>query len=92
EVSSPGIDRPLVRPSDFDDWAGYEAKVEMRELIAGRKRYRGMLEGTEGSELRIEVDLGGELGKQVIGLPIAQVAEAKLVLTDDLIREALRRA
>ncbi|MGL1659538.1 ribosome maturation factor RimP, partial [Vibrio parahaemolyticus] len=40
EVSSPGIDRPLVRPSDFDDWAGYEAKVEMRELIAGRKRYR----------------------------------------------------
>ncbi len=92
EVSSPGIDRPLVRPSDFDDWAGYEAKIEMRELIAGRKRYRGMLEGTEGDELRIEVDLGGELGKQVIGLPIAQVAEAKLVLTDDLIREALRRA
>ncbi|MDX2202045.1 MAG: ribosome maturation factor RimP [Hyphomicrobiaceae bacterium] len=92
EVSSPGIDRPLVRPSDFDDWAGYEARIEMRELIAGRKRFRGMLEGTEGDELRIEVDLGGELGKQVVGLPIAQVGEAKLVLTDELIREALRRA
>ena len=92
EVSSPGIDRPLVRPSDFDDWAGYEAKLEMRELVGGRKRFRGMLEGTDGDELRIEVDLGGELGRQVIGLPIAQVAEARLVLTDDLIREALRRA
>lgn len=92
EVSSPGIDRPLVRASDFEDWAGYEAKIEMRELIAGRKRFRGMLEGTEGAELRIEVDLGPELGKQVVGLPIAQVADAKLVLTDDLIREALRRA
>lgn len=92
EVSSPGIDRPLVRPSDFENWAGYEAKIEMREMIAGRKRFRGMLEGAEGGELRIEVDLGGELGKQIIGLPIAQVADAKLVLTDDLIREALRRA
>ena len=92
EVSSPGIDRPLVRPSDFENWAGYEAKIEMRELIAGRKRYRGMLEGVEGDELRIEVDLGGELGRQVVGLPIAQVADARLVLTDELIREALRRA
>lgn len=92
EVSSPGIDRPLVRPSDFEAWAGYEAKVEMREPIAGRKRFRGMLEGTEGPELRIEVDLGGEIGRQVVGLPIANVAEARLVLTDDLIREALSRA
>lgn len=92
EVSSPGIDRPLVRPSDFENWAGYEAKVEMRELVAGRKRFRGMLEGTEGDELRIEVDLGGELGRQVVGLPIALVADARLVLTDELIREALRRA
>ena len=92
EVSSPGIDRPLVRPSDFVDWAGYEAKIEMKELVAGRKRFRGVLEGTEGDELRIETDLGGELGRQVIGLPIMLVAEARLVLTDDLIREALRRA
>lgn len=92
EVSSPGIDRPLVRPSDFETWAGHEAKLEMREAIAGRKRFRGLLEGIEGDEARIEVDLGGELGKQVIGLPVKKIAEARLVLTDDLIREALRRA
>jgi len=91
EVSSPGIDRPLVRPSDFEDWAGYEAKIELKELLAGRKRFRGMLEGVEGEEVRIEVELD-QLGRQVIGLPIRLVAEARLVLTDELIREALRRA
>ena len=91
ELSSPGIDRPLVRPSDFEDWAGYEAKIEMKELIEGRKRFRGTLEGVEGEEVRIEVELD-QLGRQVIGLPIRLVAEARLVLTDELIREALRRA
>lgn len=91
EVSSPGIDRPLVRPSDFEDWAGYEAKIETKELISGRKRFRGVLEGFEGEEVRIEVDLD-PLGRQVIGLPIGLVAEARLVLTDELVREALRRA
>jgi ribosome maturation factor RimP len=91
EVSSPGIDRPLVRPSDFEDWAGHEAKIELSEPIDGRKRFRGTLEGFEGGEIRIEVDLG-EDGRQVVGLPVGLIAEAKLVLTDDLIREALRRA
>src|SRR5712672_1924026 len=90
-ISSPGIDRPLVRPSDFEDWAGYEAKIEMKELISGRKRFRGVLEGIEGEEVRIEVELD-QLGRQVVGLPIRLVAEARLVLTDELIREALRRA
>jgi ribosome maturation factor RimP len=91
EVSSPGIDRPLVRPSDFEDWAGYEAKIELKELLAGRKRFRGMLEGVENEEVRIEVELD-QLGRQIIGLPIRLVGEARLVLTDELIREALRRA
>ncbi len=91
EVSSPGIDRPLVRPSDFEDWAGHEAKIELSAPIDGRKRFRGILEGFEDGEIRIEVDLG-EAGRQVIGLPVGLVGEAKLVLTDDLIREALRRA
>ena len=91
EVSSPGIDRPLVRPSDFEDWAGHEAKIELSEPIDGRKRFRGTLQGFEGGEIRIEVDLG-DAGRQVVGLPVGLVAEAKLVLTDDLIREALRRA
>jgi ribosome maturation factor RimP len=90
EVSSPGIDRPLVRPSDFEAWAGYEAKIEMKEPISGRKRFRGVLEGIEGDEVRIEVELD-QLGRQVIGLPLGLIGEARLVLTDELIRETLRR-
>jgi ribosome maturation factor RimP len=91
EVSSPGIDRPLVRPSDFEDWSGYEAKIETKKLIDGRKRFRGMIEGFADGEVRIEVDIApGERG--VIGLPVDLIGEAKLMLTDELIREALRRA
>lgn len=91
EVSSPGIDRPLVRPSDFEDWSGHEAKIELKEPIEGRKRFRGVLEGFEDGEIRIEVEIGpAERG--VVGLPVELVADAKLVLTDELIREALRRA
>ena len=91
EVSSPGIDRPLVRPSDFEDWAGHEAKIEVKELIDGRKRFRGTLEGFEDGEVRIEVDLG-EAGKNIIGIPMALIGDARLVLTDELIRAALGRA
>ncbi len=91
EVSSPGIDRPLVRPSDFEDWSGHEAKIELKEPIDGRKRFKGVLEGFEGGEVRIETDTG-EHGIQHLGLPVHLISDAKLVLTDDLIREALRRA
>jgi ribosome maturation factor RimP len=91
EVSSPGIDRPLVRPSDFEDWAGHEAKIEVTELIGGRRRFRGILEGFEDGEARIEVDLGAD-GKNVIGIPVGLIGEARLVMTDELIREALSRA
>jgi ribosome maturation factor RimP len=91
QISSPGIDRPLVRPSDFEQWAGFEAKLELKELIDGRRRFRGILEGFEDGEVRIEVDLGKEQGVKLIGLPIGLVSEAKLVLTDDLVRESLRR-
>jgi ribosome maturation factor RimP len=91
EVSSPGIDRPLVRPSDFEDWAGYEAKIELKEPVDGRKRFRGTLEGFEDGEVRIAVDID-QVGPTVLGFPVALVGEAKLVLTDELIREALRRA
>jgi len=91
EVSSPGIDRPLVRPSDFEVWAGHEARIEMREAVGGRKRFRGVLEGFEDGEIRILCDLG-EQGQQVLGLPVGLVGEARLVLTDELIREALRQS
>jgi ribosome maturation factor RimP len=91
EISSPGIDRPLVRKSDFETWAGHEARIEVKELVSGRKRFRGVLEGLKDEEVRIKVDLG-PTGCQVVELPIALIAEARLVLTDGLIREALRRS
>ncbi len=89
EVSSPGIDRPLVRPSDFEDWAGHEARIELKELVSGRKRWRGELEGIEDGEVRVVCDIEGQ-GLQTVSFPIALIAEAKLMLTDDLVREALR--
>lgn len=91
EISSPGIDRPLVRPSDFEDWAGHEAKIELSEVIDGRRRFRGTLEGFEDGEVRIEVDLD-QVGLTVLGLPVALISDARLVLTDDLIRESLSRS
>jgi ribosome maturation factor RimP len=91
EISSPGIDRPLVRPSDFEDWSGHEAKIELKEPIDGRKRFKGILEGFEAGEVRIKADTG-EHGIQHLGLPVHLIADAKLVLTDELIREALQRA
>ncbi|MGD9804495.1 MAG: ribosome maturation factor RimP [Hyphomicrobiaceae bacterium] len=91
EVSSPGIDRPLVRPSDFEAWSGNVAKIELREAVGGRKRYRGTLEGFEDGEVRVAVDLD-DVGPVTLGFPMAIVADAKLVLTDELIREALSRA
>ncbi len=92
EVSSPGIDRILVRPSDFEDWAGYEAKVELTELIDGRRRFRGILEGYADGEMRLEVKLDEAGEPQVIGLPVELIHDAKLVLTDELIRASLARA
>lgn len=91
EVSSPGIDRPLVRPSDFEDWSGHEAKIELKEAVDGRKRFKGVLEGFEDGEVRIKADTG-EQGIQHLGLPVHLISDAKLVLTDELIREALQRA
>ena len=79
EVSSPGIDRPLVRPSDFALWAGHEAKVELKELVDGRKRFRGVIEGIGKDEVRLRIELEGAAEPVVIGLPFALIAEAKLV-------------
>lgn len=88
EVSSPGIARPLVRPSDFDDWAGYEAKIELSEMIDGRRRFRGILDGFEKDEVLLRVELKDYDEPQVIGLPVALIQEARLVLTDDLLKQA----
>jgi ribosome maturation factor RimP len=91
EISSPGIDRPLVRPSDFDAWSGHEVKLELKQPVDGRKRFKGVLEGFEAGEVRLAAE-AGKLGLQHLGFPVDLIADAKLVLTDDLIREALARA
>jgi len=92
EVSSPGIDRILVRPSDFEDWAGFETKVELKELIDGRRRFRGILEGYENGEMLLQVRLDEKSELQTIGLPVELIHDAKLVLTDELIRASLAKA
>lgn len=89
EVSSPGIDRPLTRLKDFDMWDGYEVKIETSEMIDGRRRFKGVIRGTEGDEVLLELDEQGET--LTIGLQFDWLSDAKLVLTDDLIAEMLRQ-
>lgn len=89
EVSSPGIDRPLTRMKDFDVWEGYEARIETDEQIDGRKRFKGILRGTEADEVLIEIEDQGE--QVTIGLKFDWLADAKLILTDELIAEMLRQ-
>lgn len=89
EVSSPGVDRPLTRLKDFDMWADYEARIETAELIDGRRRFKGMLRGTEDDEVLIEIEEAGQM--LTIGLKFDWLVDAKLVLTDELIAEMLRQ-
>ncbi len=91
EISSPGIDRPLTRPKDFERWKGFDVKIELAEPIEGRKRFRGTLQGVEGGEVLVECDIEGYSEPQVLGLPFEKLSEAKLVMSDDLIRESLKR-
>jgi ribosome maturation factor RimP len=88
EVSSPGIDRPLTRLKDFDQWTGYVAKIETTELIDGRRRFKGELQGTEDDEILIEIEDHGD--PVTIGLKFDWLSDAKLVLTDELIRDVLK--
>ncbi len=85
----PGIDRPLVRALDFENWAEHEAKIEMAVPLAGRKRFKGVLEGYAEGEVRLYIDNpeGGK-DKLLIGLPFKDIHDAVLVLTDELIAAA----
>lgn len=85
EVGSPGIDRPLTRLKDFETYEGYEVKLETSEMIDGRKRFKGVLAGVEGEEVLVNIEEG------TVGLQFDWLADAKLVLTDDLIKEMLRQ-
>ena len=91
EVSSPGIDRPLTRPKDFERWAGYEVKLELRDLLAGRRRFRGILQGIEDGEVLLEVDLDEYDEPQTVGVPFDALSEARLVMSDDLLKKDLKK-
>ena len=86
EISSPGVDRPLVRPSDFETWAGHEAKIELKQPIDGRRRFRGEIEGLDGGEVRLKVALEKGAEPQIIGFPLALIGEAKLVFSEALLK------
>lgn len=91
EVSSPGIDRPLVRRSDFERSSGHEVKLELDQAVEGRKRFRGIVLAVEGDMLRLKLDSVPEGAPDTVALPLEGLAEAKLVLTDRLIAEAQAR-
>ncbi|MBI1391313.1 MAG: ribosome maturation factor RimP [Alphaproteobacteria bacterium] len=88
EVSSPGIDRPLTRLKDFEDWQGYRAKIELDRLVEGRKRFSGVLGGLDGDAVVLDMD--GE--ESAVLIPCEWISDAKLVLTDELIAESFKAA
>lgn len=86
EISSPGIDRPLMRIEDFERFVGHEAKLETAAMIEGRRRWKGVIKGVEGEDIVLQTE-GGEAR-----LNFAQLSDARLMLTDRLIEEDLKRA
>ena len=91
ELSSPGIDRPLVRRSDFETWSGHVAKIETAYLLDGRKRFRGHIVKVDGDDVLIRRDNAAKGEEKEVTIPFDAISTANLVLTDELIREALVR-
>tara|TARA_B100001057_G_scaffold151467_1_gene151422 strand:+ start:1222 stop:1800 length:579 start_codon:yes stop_codon:yes gene_type:complete len=85
EISSPGIDRPLTREKDFDAYQGFEAKLETTEVIDGRRRFKGILAGTSEDEVLINIEEG------TVGLKFNWLSDARLVLSDELVKQMLRK-
>ena len=90
EISSPGIDRPLVRKSDFTRWAGHQLKVETSVQVADKKRFKGRLASVSDDGIIVERETTGYGEETAVTLPWDTISDARLVLTDDLIRDALR--
>jgi ribosome maturation factor RimP len=90
EVSSPGIARPLVRPRDFERFSGHLAKIELKEPIEGRKRFKGILDGLEEDHILLAVEGERDENDQemVLCLPLELIELARLVMTDELLAEA----
>jgi ribosome maturation factor RimP len=90
ECSSPGIDRPLVRAGDFERWAGHVARVEASSPVNGRKRWRGTLVGVSGADALLDLEDMPAVEARV-AIPLSAIGEARLVLTDALVAESLKR-
>ena len=90
EVSSPGVDRPLVRTRDLIAWTGHDAKIELSVPIDGRRRFRGFLDGVEGEELKLVLPDAPQDTDPKVRLPLKDLADAKLVMTDKLMELALK--
>lgn len=91
EISSPGIDRPLVRKADFEAGAGHLVKLETAVLVAGRKRFRGHILSVDGDAIMLKRDQPPEGEDETVAIPLHAIADARLILTDELIRDALTK-
>jgi ribosome maturation factor RimP len=91
EVSSPGIDSPLVRVTDFAQWRGHLVKIETSVMVEGKKRFRGRIAEADEATLLVERDAASYGDEPTVRIPMETIAEARLILTDDLIRDALRK-
>jgi ribosome maturation factor RimP len=89
EVSSPGIDRPLTRLEDYERWAGFEARIELRRLVDNRRRYNGRVAGTENDNVLIRIE--SRDGETTVAVPFVEIERAKLLLTDELIEATLKK-
>jgi ribosome maturation factor RimP len=90
EVSSPGMARPLTRPIDFQRWVGEEAKIELQQPVEGQKRFRGRLAGFEAGEALLETIIDGQKTPQILGFSLPMIAEARLVISDHMLKSALK--
>ena len=91
EVSSPGIDRPMVRKSDFETWSGQLLKLETARLVSGRKRFRGRVTKVDAEGITLERDgVASEGGEAIVEIPFDAIAEARLILTDELLAASLK--
>lgn len=89
EISSPGIDRPLVRPGDFAQFVGHAAKVEVKEPVDGRKRFKGTIEDVVDEEVHLKIELDDKADPVIVGLPFSLISEAKLAINLDGLRTDL---
>lgn len=90
EVSSPGMARPLTRAEHFEQWSGSEARIELLDAVDGQKRFRGRLAGFAEGEALLEVVLEGYDSPQILGFALEQIAEARLIIEEDMLKSALK--